>query len=217
MDLIGGRKQMVLGITGGIASGKTTVAQIFQALGAVVVSADHLAREIVRPGARVLREIAAHFGHQVLREDGTLNRQLLGDIIFNDDQARMVLNGITHPAIAELASKRLREAEQEGALLVVYDAPLLFEAGADRQVDKVLVVRVDAEVQLARLMARDGIDRQQALARIDSQMSQMEKIARADFVVDNSGSPQETREQVRSLFEYLRDLSRKPKGSGSAE
>lgn len=128
---------MVLGITGGIASGKTTVAQAFQGLGAVVVSADQLAREIVRPGAKALRQIAAHFGQQVLRKDGTLNRQLLGDIIFNDDQARLVLNSITHPAIAELAGKRLREAEQGGAPLVIYDAPLLFEAGADRQVDKV--------------------------------------------------------------------------------
>ncbi|APG27642.1 dephospho-CoA kinase [Syntrophotalea acetylenivorans] len=208
---------MVLGITGGIASGKTTVAQTFQALGAVVVSADLLAREVVRPGAKALRQIAAYFGRQVLREDGTLNRQLLGDMVFNDHQARLALNNITHPAIAELASKRLREAEQEGAPLVVYDAPLLFEAGADRQVDKVLVVKVDAEVQLARLMARDGIDRQKALARIDSQMPQMEKLARADFIVDNSGSPQETEEQVRSLMEYLSPPSREPKDSGSAE
>jgi dephospho-CoA kinase len=208
---------MVLGITGSIASGKTTVAQIFQALGAVVVSADLLAREVVRPGAKALRQIAAYFGQQVLREDGTLNRQLLGDIIFNDHQARLALNNITHPAIAELANKRLRKAEQGGAPLVVYDAPLLFEAGADRQVDRVLVVKVDAEVQLARLMARDGISRQKALARIDSQMSQMEKIARADFIVDNSGSPQETEEQVRSLMEHLNPPSREPKDSGSAE
>lgn len=206
---------MVLGITGSIASGKTTVAQAFQAFGAVVVSADVLAREIVRPGAKVLQQIVEHFGSHVLQEDGTLNRQLMAKVIFNDEQARLVLNSITHPAIAELAGKRLREAEQAGASLVVYDAPLLFEAGADRQVDKVLVVKVDAEVQLARLMARDGIDREQALARIDSQMPQMEKIARADFVVDNSGQPQETKEQVRSLMEQLTGLSGGPKGSGS--
>lgn len=208
---------MVLGVTGGIASGKTTVAQAFQALGAVVVSADLLAREVVQPGTKALRQIAAHFGPRVLREDGTLNRQLLGDLIFNDHQARLVLNSITHPAIAELAGKRLREAEQGGAPLVVYDAPLLFEAGADRQVDAVLVVKVDAEVQVARLMARDGIDQKQALARIDSQMSQMEKIARADFVVDNSGLPKETKEQVRSLMEYLKNSPRGPKGPGTAE
>lgn len=206
---------MILGITGSIASGKTTVAQVFKSLGAVVVSADVLAREILHPGAKVLQQIVEYFGCQVLQEDGALNRQLMAKVIFNDDQARLVLNNITHPAIAKLAGKRLREAERGEAPLVVYDAPLLFEAGADRQVDKVLVVKVDSEVQLARLMARDGIDREQALVRIDSQMSQMEKIARADFVIDNSGSPPELKEQVRSLMEQLTGPSREPKGSGN--
>jgi dephospho-CoA kinase len=208
---------MVLGITGGIASGKTTVAQAFQALGSVVVSADVLAREIVRPGAKALWQIAEHFGRQVLKQDGTLNRQLMADMVFNDDRSRRVLNGITHPAIAALARTRLREAEQGGAPLVIYDAPLLFEAGADRQVDKVLVVKVDAEVQLVRLMTRDGIDRQQALARIATQMPQEEKIARADFVIDNSGSPKETEEQVRSLMERLSDPAGASKGPGIVE
>jgi dephospho-CoA kinase len=208
---------MVLGITGGIASGKTTVAQAFQALGAVVVSADVLAREIVRPGTKALQQIAEYFGCQVLREDGTLNRQLMADMVFDDDQARMALNGITHPAIAALARTRLREAEQGGAALVIYDAPLLFEVGADRQVDKVLVVKVDAEVQLARLMARDGINRQQALARIAAQMPQEEKVARADFVIDNSGTAKETQVQVRSLMERLSSGAGAPKFPESAE
>lgn len=208
---------MVLGITGGIASGKTTVAQAFQALGAVVVSADVLAREIVRPGTKTLQQIAEYFGRQVLREDGTLNRQLMAELVFNDDQARMALNGITHPAIAALARTRLREAEQGGAALVIYDAPLLFEVGADRQVDKVLVVKVDGEVQLDRLMARDGINRQQALARVASQMPQEEKVARADFVVENSGTEKETQAQVRSLMEYLSDSSGASRFPGTAE
>jgi dephospho-CoA kinase len=208
---------MILGITGGIASGKTTVAQAFQALGAVVVSADVLAREVVRPGTKALQEIAEYFGCQVLREDGTLNRQLMADLVFNDDQARMVLNGITHPAIAALARTRLHEAEQGGASLVIYDAPLLYEVGADRQVDKVLVVKVDAEVQLARLMARNGINRQQALARVATQMPQEEKIARADFVVDNSGTEKETQDQVRSLMERLGSAVGESKLPGTAE
>jgi dephospho-CoA kinase len=208
---------MILGVTGGIASGKTTVAQAFQGLGAVVVSADLLAREIVHPGGKTLQQIADQFGRQVLHEDGTLNRQLMADMIFNDDQARRVLNGITHPAIAALARTRLREAEQGGAPLVIYDAPLLYEVGADRQVDKVLVVKVDAEVQLARLMARDGIDRQQALARVAAQMPQGEKIARADFVVDNSGTARETQSQVKSLMERLSHPSGVTKAPGSVE
>lgn len=194
---------MVLGITGSIASGKTTVALAFQELGAVVVSADVLAREVVRPGSEVLARIAEQFGPQAVRSDGTLDRRFVADVIFNDPQARKALNDITHPAIAELAAQRLREAELGGAPLVIYDAPLLYEAGADRQVDKVLVVSVREDVQLARLMGRDGIRRQQALARIASQMPQEEKIARADFVVDNSGTLQQTRGQVRSLMERL--------------
>ncbi len=208
---------MVLGITGGIASGKTTVAQAFQALGAVVVSADMLAREIVRPGTKVLREIVDCFGCQVLQEDGTLNRPLMADLVFNDDQARMALNGITHPAIAALARTRLREAEQGGAPLVIYDAPLLYEVGADRAVDKVLVVKIDAEIQLARLMDRDGINRQQALVRVAAQMPQEEKLSRADFVVDNSGTAKETQDQVRSLMKCLSSAVGAPKFSETAE
>ena len=202
---------MILGITGGIASGKTTVAQAFQALGAVVVSADVLAREVVCPGTKVLQQITEYFGGLVLREDGTLNRQLMAEMVFNDDQARIALNGMTHPAIAALARTRLGEAKQGGAPLVIYDAPLLYEVGADREVDKVLVVRVDAEVQLTRLMARDGINRPQALARVAAQMPQEEKVARADFVVDNSGTAKETQGQVRSLMERLSPAAEEPK------
>ncbi len=202
---------MILGITGGIASGKTTVAQAFQTLGAVVVSADVLAREVVRPGTQVLQQIAEYFGCQVLREDGTLNRQLMAEMVFNDGQARIALNGMTHPAIAASARTRLRQAQQGGAPLVIYDAPLLYEVGADREVDKVLVVKVDAEVQLTRLMARDGINRPQALARVAAQMPQEEKVARADFVVDNSGTVKETQGQVRSLMECLSPAAGEPK------
>ncbi len=204
---------MVLGITGSIASGKTTVALAFQDLGAVVVSADVLAREIVRPGSEVLARIAVHFGRRVIQEDGALNRTLVADLIFNDKRARNDLNAITHPAIAELAVQRLREAELGGASLVIYDAPLLFEAGADRQVDKVLVVRVREDVQLARLMDRDGISRKQALARIASQMPQEEKVARADYVIDNSGTPRQTREQVRALMQRLGSFRTPPRNS----
>lgn len=208
---------MVLGVTGGIASGKTTVAQAFKELGAVVVSADELAREIVSPGCSTLRQIAEYFGSRALLADGTLNRPFLAELIFNDNEARRALNRITHPAIAALAGKRLREAERGGAPLVVYDAPLLFEAGADRQVEKVLVVAVDEEVQLRRLMARDGIGREQALARIAAQMPLTEKIARADYVVDNSGSPEETRRQVSALMERLSRVSGEPNAPESAE
>ncbi|MEZ4484922.1 MAG: dephospho-CoA kinase [Syntrophotaleaceae bacterium] len=207
---------MVLGVTGGIASGKTAVAQIFKELGAVVVGADELAREVVRPGSSTLQKIVEYFGDRALLADGTLNRPLLAELIFNDPQARSALNRVTHPAIAALAEKRLRQAEQAGASLVIYDAPLLYEAGADRQVDKVLVVAVDEEVQLRRLMARDGVGREQALARIAAQMPLAEKIARADYVVDNSGSPRETRRQVSALLERLGHFPGGPTAPGNA-
>lgn len=194
---------MILGITGGIASGKSSVTEIFRLLGAAVVSADELAREAVRPGSVTLRKLVAHFGRNILQEDGTLNRKALAQRIFADPRAREALNRITHPAIADLAKERLRQLAEGEAPLVVYEAPLLFEAGAERRVDAVLVVRVDERVQLQRLMDRDGIGEKEALARIASQMKQEEKIARADYVVDNSGTFDETEALVRALFRRL--------------
>ncbi len=194
---------MIIGVTGGIASGKSAVARMFQDLGAVVVSADVLAREIVRTGSETLERIAERFGDQFILRDGQLDRKALGELIFSDDRARADLNALTHPAIAALAKRRLREAEEQGASLVIYEAPLLFESGADQQVDKVLVVKIAEEIQLDRLMARDGISLEQARTRVSSQMPQKEKLAQADYVVDNSGSPEETRDQVRALMKRL--------------
>jgi dephospho-CoA kinase len=194
---------MVLGLTGGIASGKSTVAEIFRELGARVVSADELAREVVRPGSVTLQEIVARFGTEVLDEGGQLNRRLLAERIFSNAGERAALNRITHPAIARLAARRFREIKREGARLIVYDAPLLFEAGAESQVDAVLVVTIEPGQQLKRLMARNGLSRSEAMARIASQMSQQEKTARADFLIDNSGSVEKTRQRVRALMARL--------------
>ncbi len=194
---------MVLGLTGGIASGKSTVAEIFRELGAQVVSADELAREVVRPGSVTLQEIADRFGAEVLDEAGNLNRRMLAERIFSNAGERAALNRITHPAIAKLAARRFREIERSGVRLIVYDAPLLFEAGAEGQVDAVLVVTVQPDQQLKRLMDRNGLSRSEAMARIASQMSQQEKTARADFLIDNSGSVEETRQQVKALMARL--------------
>ncbi len=194
---------MVLGLTGGIASGKSTVAEIFLDLGAVVVSADALARKVVEPGSAVLAEIASVFGSRVLDKEGSLNRKVMAELIFRDAKARTVLNRITHPAIARMADHEFQEYEKSGASLIVYDAPLLFEARAEGQVDKILLVTIDPTEQLRRLMARDGLGREQALARISSQMPQAVKAARADYFIDNSGSLEETRRQVRELMERL--------------
>lgn len=194
---------MILGVTGGIASGKSTVTKIFRSLGAAVVSADGLAREAVRPGSATLRQLVERFGRDILLADGTLDRKTLARTIFADPRARAALNRITHPAIAALADRRLRELDRQGAPLVVYEAPLLFEAGAEGRVDAVLVVRVEERLQLQRLMERDGLGEGEARARIAAQMPQEEKAARADFVIDNSGSPVETEARVRELFRRL--------------
>ncbi|HEY5673926.1 MAG TPA: dephospho-CoA kinase [Malonomonas sp.] len=195
---------LILGITGNIASGKSLIAAAFVSKGAALVDADQLAREVVAPGSAVLQQLAERFGAAVLRADGGLNRERLAEIIFADPNAREALNRITHPAIAELAIERLqRLKENPGVPLVVYEAPLLFEAGAESRVDRVLVVKVDPQVQLQRLRARDGLDEVSARQRIAAQMPQQQKLARADYVIDNSGSIEAARRQVDELWSLL--------------
>jgi len=194
---------MILGITGGIASGKSTVSRLFESLGIPVVSADDLAREIVRPGTETLDHIIEHFGEEILTPFGELDRKKLAEKIFADNTARQALNRLTHPAIAALAGKKLRALAKGSEALVIYEAPLLFEAGAEKRVDAVLVVKVDKKVQLERLMERDNLSEKEALSRIQAQMSQEEKIARADYVIDNSGPVEETKGQVVALLRKL--------------
>jgi dephospho-CoA kinase len=199
---------MILGITGNIASGKSRVAARFARLGAVVVSADQLAREAVAPGSDALRALVRRFGDRILREDGDLDREALGRIVFADSAARQELEAITHPAIARLADERLASLRAEKHPLVVYEAPLLFEANAVNRVDRVLLVAVAPEVQLARLMARDGLDEEASRQRIEAQMPQADKVARADYVITNSGDWDACERQVDALFEELRQVER---------
>lgn len=194
---------MVLGITGSIASGKSTVSAMFRARGAVLVSADQLAREVVAPGTPVLDRLLERFGPDILQLDGQLDRARLGNLVFADPAARHDLNGIVHPAIAALAEERLHQLRQGGEKLILYEAPLLFEAGAETRVDRVLVVKIDPEVQLRRLMQRDGIGESAARQRIAAQMPQTEKLARADYVIDNSSGPEVTERQVAALWPVL--------------
>jgi len=194
---------MILGITGNIASGKTTVAKWFGEAGARVLSADQLAREVVQPGSLLLQQIVARFGSQVLQANGELDREMLSRLIFADPQSRRELDGLMHPAIAELSLQRLAELNADQATLVVYESPLLYEAGAESRVDKVLVVAIDPEQQLRRLMSRDSIDESTARLRIAAQLPQAEKIRRADYVIDNSGTEEECRSRVMQLAREL--------------
>ena len=190
----------IIGLTGGIASGKTSVAQLLERLGAVVVDADRLAREIVEPGEEALAGIIAAFGDKVLNCDGTLNRAALSEIVFSDQTARRTLETITHPAIRQRAEQRLARLKEAGVETAFYMAPLLFEAGTASRVHEVWVVYLDRKTQLERLMARDGLNREAALLRIASQMPMEEKKRLASIVIDNSGGRDELEGQVLRLW-----------------
>lgn len=191
----------VIGLTGGIASGKSTVAAMLERRGAVVIDADRISREAVMPGEPAYREIIAEFGGDILNPDGTINRAALGKIVFNDPAARERLEKITHPAIGRLADRKLAELRAAGTPLAFYMAPLLIEAGATSRVDEIWVVFVDRETQIARVIARDGISREEALQRIAAQMPMEEKRTYGKAVIDNNGSEKETEEQVCKVWE----------------
>jgi dephospho-CoA kinase len=193
----------VLGLTGGIGSGKSLVARIFNELGADVIDADQLARDVVEPGQPALREIAEAFGPEVLLPNGRLNRSRLGTIIFADVAARARLNAITHPAIRQRMTQEVA-ARQERQGVVILDIPLLYENARLDLVEAVIVVWVDRATQLRRLTERDGFSVEEARRRIDTQMSLDEKRKRADHLIDNSGSPEATQRQVEAVYrQYL--------------
>lgn len=197
---------MILGVTGGIAAGKSTVAKMLADRGAVVVSADELSRQLVVPKSPVLQRLVRRFGDEILGSDGTLNRQKLGDLVFSDPIARKDLESIMHPAIAQLSQQCLEQAvAQQGSTdgLVVYEAPLLYEVGAESRVDKVLAVVVDDAVQLQRLQRRDQCDIAAAKKRVDSQMAQGEKALRADYVINNSTGLEDLQCQVDALLRKM--------------
>jgi dephospho-CoA kinase len=194
---------MILGLTGGIASGKSSVADMFVECGAALVSADLLAREVVNPGSPTLATLVETFGFEILTAGGSLNREVMAQKVFADPLARRRLESITHPAIAHLAECRLTELKNSPCELIVYEAPLLFEAGAESRVDRVLVVVIDPDLQVERLLKRDSINEAEARQRVASQWQQADKVQRADFVIDNSGSLEQTHHAVTSLYRYL--------------
>jgi dephospho-CoA kinase len=192
----------VIGLTGGIATGKSSTARFFQAKGALVIDADQLARVAVEPGSRGLAEVSAAFGKGVLAPDGSLDRQRLGVLVFSDSQKRRQLEGILHPEIKRLAEERIACAAGTGQRVVFYMAPLLIEAGATDRVDEVWVVTVRPEVQLERLVLRDGISRDEAQRIIDSQMPLAEKEKQGRVVIDNSGTPEETGKRLAEIWAH---------------
>ena len=198
---------MLIGLTGGIACGKTTVSAMLNDLGATVVDADRIARHVVAPGTSGLDLITKTFGDWVVGPDGELDRERLGQHIFANPAARQQLEAITHPLIAEASARAITDALRAQPLLVVYDAALLIEAGRADAFRPLVVVFVDHATQLARLIERDGLSDSAAAERIKSQMPVGEKAKLADHVIDNSGSRENTKRQVKMLWETLHDQS----------
>ena len=190
----------IIGLTGGIASGKSTVARFLEEKGAAVIDADSLSREVVRPGSAALERIAAVFGAEMLLPDGSLDRKRLAGVVFAFADKRCHLEEIIHPEIRRLADEHLARLEAEGKRVVFYMAPLLIEAGNVDRVDELWVVTVTPEVQLGRLMRRDNIGQEEAERIIASQMPLAEKERHARVVIDNSGTPEETRQLLQEIW-----------------
>jgi dephospho-CoA kinase len=198
---------MVIGLTGGIASGKSTVSRLLAAHGAEIIDADLLARQVVAPGQAAFKAVVAAFGDEVVAADGQLDREKLGALVFADAVRRKQLEALIHPHVRLESHKRQTEIRRRRPkALIVMDIPLLFEIGMDAELAEVVVVYVPFAVQLARLMARDGLDETASRARIAAQMDLETKRRRATRVIDNSGSPAETRRQVARLYTELQRL-----------
>ncbi|UCH29429.1 MAG: dephospho-CoA kinase [Myxococcales bacterium] len=193
----------VVGLTGGIASGKTTVSKMFADLGIPIIDADELAREVVEPGTPGLAAIVEEFGEDVLDEEGGLDRKKVADLVFGDEEARETLNAIMHPRIGAAGAKYVQGYQDHPAPYVIYEGALLVETGAHKGFSALVVVSAEESVQRLRLIARDGFTVHDANARIEAQLPLDRKVAVADFVVSNNGDLEGTRRQVNEIHEQL--------------
>ncbi|AEH54016.1 MULTISPECIES: dephospho-CoA kinase [Heyndrickxia] len=189
----------IIGLTGGIASGKSTVSKMLKAKGFTIVDADIAARKVVEPGEPAYEQIIEAFGEGILLEDLTIDRKKLGALIFADEALRMKLNSIVHPAVRAWMTREKDRAIENGEKTVFLDIPLLFESRLTYMVERTILVYVDEETQLKRLMARNGLSEKEAQMRIRAQMPLSEKKALADAVIDNNGSPEETKQQLEKI------------------
>lgn len=201
------RQMLVVGLTGGIASGKSTVAQMFREAGIPVICADELAHDAVRPGKPALKDIRRAFGREVFDEAGQLDRAAVARLVFRDPEQRRLLESIIHPRVAEEQCRRIGELLRHGHKIVMVDVPLLYESSWEKAFDFIVVVHVSRGLQETRLISRDGLSVEDARARLDAQMSIEEKKRRADRVVDNASGLAHTRKQVMSIVSELMALA----------
>lgn len=193
----------IIGLTGGVGSGKTTVAEMLREMGAEVVDADQAAHEAYAPGTPGFDAVVREFGPEFVREDGTIDRQRLGALVFNDEPALRRLNAIVHPLVREWMAARTAEAAERGAVIVIQDVPLLYENGLEGLFSSVLLVYVPEEVQLDRLVHSRGLPPDRARSIIAAQMPMDEKRRRAHHIIDNSGTMDETRRQVEEVWAQM--------------
>lgn len=191
---------LIIGLTGSIGTGKSTIANKFRQLNFPIVDADIIAREVVQPGAPAFEEIVATFGEEIMQQDGTLDRKKLGAIVFNDRQKRLQLNDIIHPAIRAEIIRQKETHVASGVKAVVLDIPLLYESKLTHFVDKVIVVTTDKDVQLARIMKRDESTIEEAEQRIKSQIPVAEKEKWADAIIDNNGTIKQSEKQLEEIL-----------------
>lgn len=210
------QKHLMIGLTGGIASGKSVVARYLESLGAILIDADQLSREVVAKGTEGLAEIAEVFGRDILTENGDLNRPALGALIFADEQKREALNSIVHPRVRAESARRIAEAPRGS--VIVQDIPLLVETGQSKNFDKVLVVQAPLEERIRRMVEDRGMTREAALSRIEAQASDAERAEVADVVLDNSTTIESLLEQVddfwnQHVVEYLETSKTRSQGA----
>jgi dephospho-CoA kinase len=198
---------LIVGLTGGVASGKTAVSRVLREEGAYIIDADQIARELVQPHKPAWNELVRAFGKEILQEDGSIHRRKLADKVFTDPEQRKVLNQILHPRIKEEMDRRTKEiGQKDPEAIVVIDAPLLVELGVYRKVDQLIVITSTQMQQMERLKERDGRSPEEALRLFFSQMPVEEKVKLADFVIRNEGSLEETKKRAKEVFKELKKV-----------
>ena len=208
---------IIAGLTGGIASGKSTVAAMLAAAGARIVDADRIAHQVVDKGQPAYDDIVRHFGLAILKPDGQIDREALGNIVFNDKEAKQALNDIVHPRVNEVMQQHIHQLAREHPQdPVILDIPLLIESGWHKSLPVIILVYVPEAVQQTRLMTRDGLTATDAMARIRAQMPIDAKRAHADYIIDNTGSLEATQRQVLTVYEQIRAGAPPSAASGDA-
>lgn len=201
---------LIVGLTGGIGSGKSVVAQMFKDEGAYVIDFDYLARRVVEPDKPAWRDVIAYFGTEILNPDRTLNRSALAEIVFSNNKGRKALEEFTHPRIFEERDALIKAIKDKDPFsIMIIDFPLLFELSFKEKFDKVILVHVSRDVQLKRVTERDGLAKQEVEKRLQAQIPIDDKRSLSDYIINNEGNFDDTRDQVRKIMQELRELTKK--------